>query len=443
MREKTKKIFCLVLVILSFFIAFQNITFADDQTGMDEIISEGDSFREAGKKQTISKKALETTSNYIYNTLFAIAVVLAVAVGLILGIQFITGSVEEQAKIKESLIPYVVGVFVVFSVFPIWKIAVKLGNDVTKPTVIVSDGETDEEPDEEPDEKPDEDNEKTLLSTDKVYVPEYRTQDSSTEEKTKRERMVKFAELFIDAANEGGKPKVVYFKGAVNGKAYFEEERITRSFEGKATKLRIFNQEPKMLFDCTGFVSFIYKETTGLMKNRGYLNYYIKYTEGSYQTHTSSIYSNFMCMGKIKDLKNTDAYIRPGDIIALMKSEEAGDPGRHTMMYIGPEKKIKDLGVGDIRIAHVTSGNFISYNTGYCKIDGESISAEYKEKYKENYNNGGVFNSSFRPYITKHSIDDLYVIIAKNDAFTSSSESDVVQDTLSKGYFDWDLHIKE
>ena len=36
------------------------------------------------------------------------------------------GSVEEQTKAKEALIPYVVGCFVIFGAFGIWKLAVTI-----------------------------------------------------------------------------------------------------------------------------------------------------------------------------------------------------------------------------------------------------------------------------------------------------------------------------
>ena len=36
------------------------------------------------------------------------------------------GSVEEQAKIKETLIPYVIGCVIIFGAFGIWKLLVTL-----------------------------------------------------------------------------------------------------------------------------------------------------------------------------------------------------------------------------------------------------------------------------------------------------------------------------
>lgn len=56
----------------------------------------------------------------IYYYLYGIAV--AIIIGLVLGIQFMAGSVEQKAKVKDSLIPYIVGCVVIFGAFGIWKI---------------------------------------------------------------------------------------------------------------------------------------------------------------------------------------------------------------------------------------------------------------------------------------------------------------------------------
>jgi len=122
-----KKFIVITLLILSLIIVLSSNVHAS----MDTIITDGDNFLSSGEDTLpINEGELETTSKYINNVLFSIGVVLAVAVGMILGIQFMVGSAEDQAKVKESLIPYVVGVFVIFAAFTIWKVAVKLGNRI-------------------------------------------------------------------------------------------------------------------------------------------------------------------------------------------------------------------------------------------------------------------------------------------------------------------------
>lgn len=44
-----------------------------------------------------------------------------------LGVQFMIGGAEGQAKVKEMLVPFVVGCIVVFGGFAFWKIALEVG----------------------------------------------------------------------------------------------------------------------------------------------------------------------------------------------------------------------------------------------------------------------------------------------------------------------------
>lgn len=120
------KIIPILIILLIIPICFPCTTYA-----MSEIISQGDDFIGQGGTDTIDKDALNTTSKYIYNVLFTIAVVIAFAIGIIIGIQFIVGSVDEKAKIKETLVPYIIGVCIIFGAFTIWKIVVTIGEQVS------------------------------------------------------------------------------------------------------------------------------------------------------------------------------------------------------------------------------------------------------------------------------------------------------------------------
>lgn len=126
-----KKRMIIINIILLITMIFSNTNVY--ATTMGEIIDDGDGFLRQGNSvaSTIDKTKLNDTSNTIYNILLTIAIVLAVIIGMIIGIQFMMGSVEEQAKVKETLVPYIVGVFVVFAAFGIWKIVVNIGNEIS------------------------------------------------------------------------------------------------------------------------------------------------------------------------------------------------------------------------------------------------------------------------------------------------------------------------
>lgn len=134
-----KILIILLLITIAFaYIGNMNISLARDVQGTtgsgtskasdaDSIISGASGFVKDGEKnadQNGKDGELVEISNSIYNMILAIAMIVAVTVGIALGIKFITSSVEEQAKVKELLVPYVTGCIVIFGALGIWKLAV-------------------------------------------------------------------------------------------------------------------------------------------------------------------------------------------------------------------------------------------------------------------------------------------------------------------------------
>lgn len=124
---KNSKICTIIITIFLTIIMCVSCTPVYAADSLDEIMSGADTFIEKGKdKQTVDPKLLSSTSDMVFNTLLAIAIIIAVIVGMIIGIQFMVAGVEEKAKIKETLLPYVISCIVVFGAFGIWKIAVTI-----------------------------------------------------------------------------------------------------------------------------------------------------------------------------------------------------------------------------------------------------------------------------------------------------------------------------
>ena len=102
---------------------------------LGDIISSGGSFENARFNYTVNgihsdmeidEQDLKNVSNTVYNILLILGMVIAVIIGMVLGIKFMTGSIEEQAKVKESLIPYIAGCAIIFGAFTIWKIVIEV-----------------------------------------------------------------------------------------------------------------------------------------------------------------------------------------------------------------------------------------------------------------------------------------------------------------------------
>lgn len=126
MKSVIRKIF-LVVVVLMILFSINTKVFA-----LSEIISDGQSFLQKAdqSKADIDVAGLQDLSGYLYNILLAAGVVIAVIVATILGIQFMLGGAEGQAKVKEMLVPFVVGCVIVFGGFGFWKIAMTVGNKI-------------------------------------------------------------------------------------------------------------------------------------------------------------------------------------------------------------------------------------------------------------------------------------------------------------------------
>ena len=98
----------------------------DEQVGVDDILSDSENFVENGDASVINQNRLENISGTFYNIFFTVGVAVAVITGMVIGIKYMTGSVEEKANYKQRLVPYLIGCIVVFGGFGIWKLIVSI-----------------------------------------------------------------------------------------------------------------------------------------------------------------------------------------------------------------------------------------------------------------------------------------------------------------------------
>lgn len=100
---------------------------------VSDIFSQADDFITTGKNNagtTMDTSQLIKTSDVIYNVFLGIGVAVAVIVGAMLGIQFMTAGVDKKVEVKEALVPYVISCIVVFGSFGIWKLVVTILNGI-------------------------------------------------------------------------------------------------------------------------------------------------------------------------------------------------------------------------------------------------------------------------------------------------------------------------
>lgn len=114
-----------VMILLVLFVMFSILGQTTNASSIGETIQGADDFVSDGSEGTkISSDNLKDLSDQIYNVLLILGIAIAVIVGLVLGIQFMTGSIATKSKVKESLIPYITGCIVIFGAFGIWKLTV-------------------------------------------------------------------------------------------------------------------------------------------------------------------------------------------------------------------------------------------------------------------------------------------------------------------------------
>ena len=128
----TNKVLKVMIKIILLMLIIQTIyTSKTEALSLDGIFKAGDNFINEGKTESQKNEAINyeefrLTTNNIGSVLTTLGIVLAVIIGGILGIQIMWGSIEQQVKANEMIMPYVVGCIVIFGAFGIWKLAVTI-----------------------------------------------------------------------------------------------------------------------------------------------------------------------------------------------------------------------------------------------------------------------------------------------------------------------------
>lgn len=105
------------------------IMLSHNSLAISETISTADKWISTGYNHAgigLDTDQLKDVSDEIYNILLVIATVVAVIVGAILGIKFMTAGINEKVEVKKSLFPYFISCVVVFGSLGIWKLVVTL-----------------------------------------------------------------------------------------------------------------------------------------------------------------------------------------------------------------------------------------------------------------------------------------------------------------------------
>ena len=123
-------IVCICILSLFLILIFPTNVKAEEIT-VEEIFDNADNFIEKGGgenevNKTINDVVLTDTSKFLYNALLSIAMIIAVIVGMVLGIKYMLATSEEKAEVKQTVPAYIVSCIVVFGALLIWKTLINI-----------------------------------------------------------------------------------------------------------------------------------------------------------------------------------------------------------------------------------------------------------------------------------------------------------------------------
>ena len=125
----------ILILIVSITILLTRTQTVEAASFWEDLFKQAGDFVDQGKKeaeaeQDTSDAQTAEVITILFNTLMSLGSVIAVGIGGALGIKFMTSSAEDKAKVKESMVPYVIGCAVIFGSLVIWKISMTLFSQI-------------------------------------------------------------------------------------------------------------------------------------------------------------------------------------------------------------------------------------------------------------------------------------------------------------------------
>ncbi len=116
-----KKIIKLVVITLMVSLIIPLITVNISNAGLVDPLERPDAYHPGINIETSNDRLIEK-ANVIINIMQIVGIIIAVITLMVIGLRYMFGSVAERATYKETLVPYLVGAILLFSVVNIVKI---------------------------------------------------------------------------------------------------------------------------------------------------------------------------------------------------------------------------------------------------------------------------------------------------------------------------------
>lgn len=128
---KIKFICIIILTILTTSILSSNVYAGEIIREIFNQVESWDTTGRANKGTTLDTRDLNDLSDRIFSLFLAVGTVIAVIVGAILGIQFMTAGINKKVEVQQALMGYVISCIIMFSAFGIWRLILLVMGNVT------------------------------------------------------------------------------------------------------------------------------------------------------------------------------------------------------------------------------------------------------------------------------------------------------------------------
>ncbi len=125
--KRTVKIIVTILLFITIINTIATTAFAAN-FDIRDIFNYARSFPSSGSE--ISEADLKEMQATIFNLLTWIGIIVAVVGSIVIGIQFIMSTPDGKAAVNAKMIPFVIGCAVIFMGLTIWRIAVRIAQDM-------------------------------------------------------------------------------------------------------------------------------------------------------------------------------------------------------------------------------------------------------------------------------------------------------------------------
>ncbi len=131
--SKTVKVLTALLLVVMMVMSLNTVAFAKGSTattGSGEVGSVIDKINESANNKLSEDSGVATLGGQIVGIIQIIGIVVAVVILLVLGIKYMTGSAQEKAEYKKTMIPYIIGAILIFAASTIVNVIFNLATNI-------------------------------------------------------------------------------------------------------------------------------------------------------------------------------------------------------------------------------------------------------------------------------------------------------------------------